>query len=306
MSVKNTILENLVTAFKGIKQSAGCNHTAQTVQRSTVPFDTIQQKKPAIAILEGSEEIQVEGPTNLRNQTQLFIEATIDKDADLEQEVTELGDDIRKISYSPPSLGDNALDFYLTGQESLYLEQSVNDAVIVMGANLIWYDAKSTADSTGTDIYGTPDVFKTCKDAIVGHLNNLVTTMSNDSYAPALNYVYDSHAKAALKLNAISVELGDAARGDTGSQSAAELAHWLMQFILRIHVNYAGRYLNPTLVENLFNSVESKLNENYILASGYRLKDFTIDSVREEFSESATVGGQATIKVFHSQRYEQV
>lgn len=110
MSVRETILDNLEDALKGIKTSAGYNCDIGTVTReasSSIDFDS--SRSPAIMIVDDGGEIR-EAPisTDQRVTATISLEGFVRSNADLSEKFNDLLADIRKCIHAA-SLGDNVI-----------------------------------------------------------------------------------------------------------------------------------------------------------------------------------------------------
>lgn len=155
-----------------------------------------------------------------------------------------------------------------------------------------------------TTVFGT-SWLETARQLLVARLQELLTTMST-GYDPTITAVYDSHTVAGMALNSVSIGLdrsdridGSSAVGVTGIDAAHGIA-----FSIRVHTDYSGGLHNELTQARLLESIENKLRLRLNLnTSGTKISRFEIESVgplvtRQEFAESATIGGALLVQIW--------
>ena len=141
MSTINTILDNGKSGLEGITVANGYKTNVAKVERYAMPYDILLEEKPFIAIVIGGEEIVCEDDTNVRFKMILTLSACLQSVHDLDEKITEFGDDIKKYLYSSLSLGTGFLGLRLVAMESF--DYAENIAGIHFGVELLYWAAKS-------------------------------------------------------------------------------------------------------------------------------------------------------------------
>jgi len=144
MSVKNDIFKALVVQLETIRTTNGysTNVADKGVTRYLQTTDMGFEFTPSIAILETGENILVEDDTNIRFSLVLSLIAYLKAAEDCEGAITKFADDIKKLIYSPVSLGSYVLWTRITAEESIQIS-SMNEAVVHIGLEIIYYASKA-------------------------------------------------------------------------------------------------------------------------------------------------------------------
>jgi len=145
---------------------------------------------------------------------------------------------------------------------------------------------------------------ETARDKIVALLNALKTTMAS-GYDPTFSYVYDGHVVANLQLNAVSVDLDSLEASDEESYQGDPGCLWIAAFSVRVHTDYADGHSDGVKQARLLMSITNKFRKNRDLGDNYRLQDIGASIVNQEFSQSATLGGECTVEVAGMVQYTQ-
>lgn len=145
-------------------------------------------------------------------------------------------------------------------------------------------------------VYGTTAFLETAQSKLVALMDALVTDMA--SIDPKIAHVYQRHATADLRLNAVSVELA----GESTSTPLAPTASFAMlPFSFRVHTAYDGGEADAVKIMRLLNSIANKLLENIDLGDNYLISTSENENVAiaglQEFEDSMTIGGEINIKV---------
>lgn len=144
-------------------------------------------------------------------------------------------------------------------------------------------------------VHGTYQVIEDTKDYAVGLMNDLKTAMS--AVTPHVDNVYTGHNNAAMKLNAVSVDVEMFSKNDEGnSDSNAYDNSYFITISIRVHTNYLGRYNDSIKTARLLNSIDNYLS-THIKSGNYRIYSFGDAVINEQFEESQTVGGELTFVV---------
>lgn len=145
---------------------------------------------------------------------------------------------------------------------------------------------------------------ETAKDKLVVELNALLASMVTDSISPLYGYVYEKHNVAYLQLNAVTVDLESVGGGEpTGTND--KFIRWRPRYSVRVHTAYADGIQDGQEQMRLLNSIAEKLHLNHDLGDLYRVQMVDGFIVRQEFSESDTLGGELEIEVSIDVEYVQ-
>lgn len=139
------------------------------------------------------------------------------------------------------------------------------------------------------EIHGTP-FLETAKDKLVTELEALKTSMVTDAISPLYSYVYQLHNVAHLQLNAVTIDLESAEPNIVGTNDI--FVRWIITYSIRVHTAYSDGIQDGQKQMRLLNSITEKLKDNVDLAGGYRVQEINSLVVRQEFSESDTLGGE--------------
>ena len=152
------------------------------------------------------------------------------------------------------------------------------------------------------EVFGT-DFIETARDKLVTLITALKTTMAT-GYTPTFTYIYERHDVAKLQLNAVSIGLDSADADDVATGASGNRVYYIMLFTIRVHTDYIGGIRDGQKNERLINSLINKLLNNRKMGAsdGYRIGGINSTPVsdispNEEFSDSATYGGQFTVTV---------
>ena len=140
-----------------------------------------------------------------------------------------------------------------------------------------------------------PDVWGTqfaddARDKIVTLMEALKVQMAT-GYDPTFSYVYDSHATALLRLNAVTVEIIESEATFMGVDDGPSL-DWAMAVSCRIHTAYQGDRFNERDTHRLAESVANKLESNLKQTDNYRIEHVVSIQNQQEFAESVTIGAE--------------
>jgi hypothetical protein len=144
MSVKATILDNLETALKGIKQTGGYNMTVQKVERYHLAFDEDTYSAPFISIVETGEIPTAEDGSNMQLLLSLSLLVFLRDSNTMAADTDKIVDDIKKLIYSPVGLGTYCLDIRHTGIEQLWISETEKKSATRIGIDILYYAAKAS------------------------------------------------------------------------------------------------------------------------------------------------------------------
>ncbi|MDD4995731.1 MAG: hypothetical protein PHW53_04705 [Patescibacteria group bacterium] len=145
MSVKGTIINNLVTGLKTILKARGYATDVKLVERYEIPYDTDAKDVPFIAVVEIGKTLLAEDADDKLWQLSLTLIPTIRLQSLLAQGLDEFTDDIENYVDSSPALGANCLSIMPLSIENVYLSQHENTAAAQMPIEIIYYSPKSGA-----------------------------------------------------------------------------------------------------------------------------------------------------------------
>lgn len=298
MSIKNDILDNLITALKTITPGNGYNTDVRTVSRFSQASDMQQESTPAVYIYETGERTNMEAETEIQYTVTGYLIGIIKNLSDLESRGAALASDIQRLIYSPPSLGTYALDVQITDSEVIMSETEKRVTVSVI-FEIIYYITKGNTAATLTGPYGDNDPVMTGKSKLYDQLLAAKAAMAG-LVEPDIDYLYDRHQKASMRLNAISIDFVSADRAMVGNGSSPIIQHEIF-YSIRAHTQYRGRYNDNEINARLLESIANWLNAHLDLGDGYRIANIGGYESNAAFAESATVGGQldVTLKVTH-------
>lgn len=303
MSIKNDILDNLVSALEDISQFNGYNTDVKKASRFSHASDLAHELTPAVYVYETSERLNIEAETEIQYTiTGLIVGIIKDDNSVLDDKAVKLVDDIKKLIYSPPSLGTYALDIQVTGAET-YLNKNDHKAEIQVSFEIIYYTVKDNTAATLTGPYGTNDVITDGKTKLSTQLTAAKAAISG-SYTPDFDYLYDRHQKASMRLKAVSIDFEGTTRDVIGSGTAPIIQHHIV-YSIRVHTNYRGRYNDNEINSRLLESVANWLEAHNNLGDGYRIENIGNYELEIDFPESNTVGGQLEVTLRITKDYEQ-
>ncbi len=299
MSIKNDILDNLITALKAITIANGYNTDVRTVSRYSQAIDLDNEKKPSLHIYETGERVNSEAETELQYTINGLIIGSLKETNDLKGKTVKLADDVKKVIYSSPALGTYALDIQITGMET-NLSESENKAEIQISFEIIYYDTNNNTAATLTGPYGTNDAIIDGKTKLYNQLA-LAKTAISGSYTPDFDYLYDRHQKASMRMKAVSIDFEDSTPETVGVYGGAPVITNNITYSIRVHTHYRGRYNDNEINARLLESIANWFFAHENLGDGYRIAEISGFEPNMEFAESNTVGGQLkiTLKITH-------
>jgi len=291
--VRNTIIENLVTALKGIKKSAGYNLNIIDVTRYPIGLSTSRLSTPIIQVVMGEDIRQVESDTYVRYVMTPSLFFMIKSGNEMSLEVERAIADAKKIINEGIDLGDNVLSVKIEAFAPYIIEETGYAAVDVR-LRIVYYESKGNTATTLTDVYGSSDWLYNAHQYLYTKLSDMITDMS--ALSPKISYAYERHNIAELQLNGVSValELADDELG--GLQDGVYVRHNAV-FSIRVHTGYQGDELDDKETMMLLNSVSAYLHQYHKLADNYRIRQFMEYSARNEFTDSASIGGQFLVRI---------
>ncbi len=153
------------------------------------------------------------------------------------------------------------------------------------------------------EVFGTAFI-ENGNDKIKTLMDELITTMAT-GYEPAISYAYQSHNRAYILLNAVTIDFEGADNLPLGSGDNANLNGFILTYSIRVHTAYNGGIMDGQKNSRLLNSVINKMKVNFDLSDGYKFWGMHELNPRQTFDESPTLGGQVMIDIFASVRYTQ-
>jgi subtilisin-like proprotein convertase family protein len=299
MSVKNDILDNLIDALQGITLNNGYNTDVRTVSRFTKASDLDNEKAPAIHFYETGERVNIEAETEIQYTITGYIVGLVKATNDLEDKTVALAADIRKLIYSPPSLGTYALDIQIT-ESDIILTETEHMGEVDITIEIIYYEAKGNTAATLTAPYGTNDAIIDGKTRLYDQLTAAKAAISG-SYTPDFDYLYDRHQKASMRLNAVSIDFEGSTQETIGNYGTSPIRQNILIYSIRAHTQYRGRHNDNEVNARLLESISNWLNAHLNLGDGYRIAEIGGFETEIEFAESNTIGGQlnVTLKITH-------
>jgi len=145
MAARDTVLDNLKTALEGITVANGYHTEVNKVSPGPLPVDQIQNDCPFIAIIEGDENRLVEDDTNIRYQLMLGLMCFIKgyNASGMSDRIRKMIDDIKKLVYSPVSLGTYCLLVNMPS-DTVDVSETEDMAMAAVALEIIYYAPKST------------------------------------------------------------------------------------------------------------------------------------------------------------------
>jgi hypothetical protein len=148
------------------------------------------------------------------------------------------------------------------------------------------------------EIYGSYTQLETARDKVKTYLDALITAMAT-GYTPKLDYAHDRHQVAAIKLNAVTVQVESARRmqpgGEQSGGSMVPIYDYLIDLSIRVHTAYEGRFNDVEKNARLLNSIDNYLSARWNMGDDYYLHNISDIKPNESFSESNTLGGSLMI-----------
>jgi hypothetical protein len=150
------------------------------------------------------------------------------------------------------------------------------------------------------EIYGSNTQLETARDKVKTYLDALITAMTT-GYTPKLDYAHDRHQVAAMKLNAVTVQVDSAKRvqpgGNQSGSSMVPIYDYLIELSIRVHTAYEGRFNDVEKNARLLNSIDNYLSARWNMGDDYYLQNVTDINPNHSFAESNTLGGSLIITV---------
>jgi len=153
------------------------------------------------------------------------------------------------------------------------------------------------------EIYGTAFI-ETGNDKIKTLIDALITSMA-EGYDPAIAYAYQSHNRAYILLNAVTIDFENAEQMLECAGSVSAATEYLLTYSIRVHTDYNGGVMDGQKNARLLNSIMNKFKANFYLGDDYKFWGFHEMEPRMTFDESPTVGGQVMITLKTGVRYTQ-
>jgi len=153
------------------------------------------------------------------------------------------------------------------------------------------------------EVFGTAFI-ETGNDKLKAVIDALITTMATD-YDPAISYVYQSHNRAYILLNAVTIDFENAEQMLVCAGNVSAPTEYLLNYSIRVHTAYNGGVMDGQKNARLLNSIVNKLKVNFDLGDDYKFWAFNDMDPRMTFDESPTVGGQVIVTLKTGVRYTQ-
>lgn len=145
MAARDTILDNFKTALEAVTEANGYNTTVKRVNRGPMPFDTVKNDCPFIAIVEGDEQTLLHDDTNVRYNITialiLYIKGYLA--SGMSDSMNKFMDDVKKLIYSPVDLGTYCLQVNCN-ENDMDVSDSEDMAAGIMSLDIIYYAPKNT------------------------------------------------------------------------------------------------------------------------------------------------------------------
>lgn len=140
------------------------------------------------------------------------------------------------------------------------------------------------------DVYGSTQTIDDLRDKVKAYLDALIIAMSSDS--PKIEYAYDYHQIAALRLNGATVGITGAEASMGGLEGVSmPMFNYNFEAEVRVHTGYEGDNINEQTTSRLINSVANYFMTHLNMGDGYHITGIQSIDTAIEFSDSATVGG---------------
>jgi len=147
------------------------------------------------------------------------------------------------------------------------------------------------------EIWGTEATFELSRDKLKSKIDDLVTAMAS-GYDPALNYAYDNHLVAHLRLNAATIEMVDMRVKHIGIGSPLGTSlEYVIPFEIRVHTAYENGRMDTVKNMRLLCSIDNYLNTHRDLSDGYRIGLTSNLNPQQIFDDSKTLGGSMEVEI---------
>lgn len=309
MSNRNDIFDSLMTALESLKTDYTM-HPNKIVPYTENHQSLFNDETPILMVLDdGDERMIAEDDEAVQLLYNINLKYYINGAnwADVQLEMNNFIESQHAFLESSPALGDYVLDLRFSEAQPTGWKHDTKEAWKDVIWEVVYYRTKTTQDLEGDDTHGTGFI-PTGRGYVKALMDDLITDLVGST--PALNYAYERHNKANLKLNAVTVEFETTEDDDKAANDYR--VQYPMAFSLRIHTGYAGGEIRSKTSTALLNSIINKLKNNIkITASSYRIGGQAgvpaIQNIQmnQSFDESGTTGASlvviVTVNINHTQ-----
>lgn len=302
--MKHGILTGLKTTLEGITTSGGSAATINDVRllrRGTVYSEP--HEYPVIEIEEaGDEEKLVVDPTDIRWGASLLLRL-LTEDNESASHRNDVMEAVKlKIEQSTASLIDPDL-LSIAVDTITAVEIAADQSASVISVDCQYVQNYASVGAGADHVYSTVETLEGLLKEVNTELGLLKTALV--SLDTKFDFIYDTHSKAKLQLNAVSFEIESGDLQYKTNDPAQEATDNIITISFRVHTNYMGRAHDPRKNARLCDSLHSWFKEHRNMGNSYRLWRTENLTINEEFNDSMTTGGEITISfqkfTLHSQ-----
>lgn len=309
MSNRNDIFDALLTALESLKTDYSM-HPNKIVPYTENHQSLFAEDTPILMVLdEGNEQILAEDDESVMLMYGINLKYYISGAnwQDVQLEMNNFIESQHAFLESSPSLGAYVLDLRFSEARETGWKHDTKEAWKDIMWEVVYYRDKATQNLEGNDTHGTGFI-PTGRGYIKALMDDLITDLVGST--PELNYAYERHNKANLKLNTVTIEFETTEDVDKAANDYR--VQYPMAFSLRIHTGYAGGEVRSKTSTALLNSIINKLKNNIkITTDTYRIGGQAgvpaIQNIQmnQSFDESGTTGASlvvvVTVNITHTQ-----
>lgn len=303
MAAFDDILAKIATALKGITKANGY----ETDLLAPIEYGADLTKSNRVPVLgmvpSGDITIEVEEAATIRfsQGVEIVGYVTDSKQSNARTQLYNLSDDVKTCLMASPDLGTYGLGIIYVSEDPILLQ---GRAFFHQIWRVVYYDTSIKSDSAaGTDVYGSADVFSDAIDKVYTLMDALKTAMSASD--PTFSYVYKGHHKAALQLNAVTVDCVGSGSDHVAGNAMQVIDHTIL-ISVRVHTAYAGGIIDGLQNARLLNSIQSYLFANVWLGDNYIIEQIYDAERAVDFDESKTRGGEIHVTIKAMKEYAQL
>lgn len=305
MTAKETALRQLESALQDYFTSS-----TQVRRFRKSMYEQGQGQTPCITILDNGGVIpEIFDGSQVRNLTTVGLHLLVRMDSpdDSFEKINDLVDGIQAFCEARTLVVSPVVDLTFRSADRVVYsnEESAGVTEVTLDLRYVrdWAGGPVVAGGSDLAAWGSLWIEPT-RAAIKAVLEDLVVDMAT-GYSPAPVAVYDTHNKAAILRNSITIGLDEAGEeaGAFAVSPVGPVANHRMIFSIRCHTDFVGGFHDSIRQASLLESIENKLRKNLELtaASGLvsQIRIITVGplTTAQTFEESGTLGGDLRIQV---------
>lgn len=289
LNSRETTIQGIVDSLNGIITDEAYEGAIASVTRDPVNTATIDNFKcPVIYINDGEQEEAIgEDSANYFRKSPIVFDVICKSKSTTQADRYLAEAALIKWLNSNPTISDSVIGFVKPMVEGRGSDiKGTIYAFSRISADLLYLTAKDSSSSIEAIAHGT-DWITVIKDKLIALLNELQTE-------GVFANVYDSHSKAGMVLNAVSIQFKEFDRNPDASSTGYVTAEYEVMFTVRVHSAYSGTSITDLPTTIMLTAVTNKFAENCDLGGNEKLRLYDSGTGMQEFTESYTVGMEAT------------